>query len=99
MQKLADFIPASSHHLKPLTRDFSQFPRMLFHPLIDGGIPLDSAVESQQVRSHGGPTFFEIYGYVTPYPKGHRLVVPRRNREGYSSVTRWRLRRSAARQR
>jgi hypothetical protein len=25
---------------------------MLFHPRIDGGIPLDSAVESQQVRSH-----------------------------------------------
>jgi hypothetical protein len=25
---------------------------MLFHPRIDGGIPLDSAVESQQFRSH-----------------------------------------------
>jgi hypothetical protein len=25
---------------------------MLFHPRIDGGIPLDSAVESQQLRSH-----------------------------------------------
>jgi hypothetical protein len=25
---------------------------MLFHPRIDGRIPLDSAVESQQFRSH-----------------------------------------------
>jgi hypothetical protein len=25
---------------------------MLFHPRIDGGIPLDSAVESQEIRSH-----------------------------------------------
>jgi hypothetical protein len=25
---------------------------MLSHPSIDGGSPLDSAVESQQVRSH-----------------------------------------------
>jgi hypothetical protein len=24
---------------------------MFFHPLIDGGIPLNSAVESQQLRS------------------------------------------------
>src|SRR5260370_21464764 len=30
---------------------------MLFHPRIDGGIPLDSAVESQQVRSHRRSTF------------------------------------------
>jgi hypothetical protein len=27
---------------------------MLLHPRIDGGIPLDSAVESQQFRSHYG---------------------------------------------
>jgi hypothetical protein len=33
-------------------RDGSQFTCMLFHPGIDGGIPLDSAVESQQFRSH-----------------------------------------------
>jgi hypothetical protein len=52
MQKLPDFVPALSHHLKPLMRDGSQFTCMLFHPRIDGGIPLDSAVESQQVRSH-----------------------------------------------
>src|ERR1700726_4257621 len=52
MQKLPDFVPAFSHHLKPLMRDGSQSTCMLFHPRIDGGIPLDSAVESQQVRSH-----------------------------------------------
>src|SRR5438445_1707992 len=50
MQKLPDFVPAFSHHLKPLMRDGSQSTRMLFHPRIDGGIPLDSAVELQQFR-------------------------------------------------
>jgi hypothetical protein len=54
MQKLADFVPALSHHLKPPMRDGSQFTRMLFHPGIDGGITLDSAVESQEVRFHRG---------------------------------------------
>jgi hypothetical protein len=52
MQKLPDFVPAFSHHAKPVMRDGSQFTRMLSHPSIDGGIPLDSAVESQQFRSH-----------------------------------------------
>src|SRR5207247_9307305 len=52
MQKLPNFVPAFSHPLKPLMRDGSQFTCMLFHPRIDGGIPLDSAVESQQFRSH-----------------------------------------------
>jgi hypothetical protein len=52
MQKLPDFVPAFSHHLKPLMRDGSQFTGTLFHPRIDGGIPLDSTVESQQIRSH-----------------------------------------------
>jgi hypothetical protein len=52
MQKFPDFVPAFSHHLKPLMRDGSQFTCMLFHPRIDGGIPLDSTVESQQFRSH-----------------------------------------------
>src|SRR5256884_1761834 len=66
MQKLPNFVPAFSHHLKPLMRDGSQFTCMLFHPRIDGGIPLDSAVESQQIRSHRRSTFcFEICGYVT----------------------------------
>src|SRR5712692_7618983 len=57
MQKLPDFVPAFSHHLKPLKRDGSQFTGMLFHPRIDGRIPLDSAVESQQFRSHRRSTF------------------------------------------
>src|SRR5437762_12826051 len=52
MQKLADFVPALSHHLKPLMRDGSQFTGMSFHPRIDGRIPLDSPIESQQFRSH-----------------------------------------------
>src|SRR3981189_2220248 len=52
MQKLPDFPPPLSPHLKPLPRDRSQFTCMLFHPRIDGGIPLDGAVESQQIRSH-----------------------------------------------
>src|SRR5487761_258369 len=52
MQKLPDFVTAFSHHLKPLTRDGSQFTCMPFHPCIDGGIPLDRAVESQQFSSH-----------------------------------------------
>src|SRR6266404_3931227 len=52
MQELPDFVPAFSHHLKPLMRYGSQFTGMLFHPGTDGGIPLDSAVESQQFRSH-----------------------------------------------
>src|SRR3984893_17473259 len=58
MQKLPDFVPAFSHHLKPLMRDGSQFTCMLFHPRIDGGIPLDSAVEAQEFRFHRGSTFF-----------------------------------------
>src|SRR5437879_5246054 len=57
MQKLPDFVPALSHHLKPVLRDGSQFTCMLFHPRIDGGIPLDSAIESQQFRSHHRSTF------------------------------------------
>src|SRR6202035_5333811 len=50
MQKLPDFVPALSHRLKPLLRNGSQFTRMLFHPRINGGIPFDSAIESQQFR-------------------------------------------------
>jgi hypothetical protein len=57
MQKLPDFVPAFSHHLKPLMRDGFEFTCMLFHPRIDGGIPLDSAVESQQFRFHRRSTF------------------------------------------
>jgi hypothetical protein len=57
MQKLPDFVPTFSHHLKPLMRDGSQFTCMLSHPSIDRGIALDSAVESQQFRSHRRSTF------------------------------------------
>src|SRR5438128_9707739 len=67
MQKLPDFVPALSHHLKPLMRDDSQFTCMLPHPRIDGGLPLDSAIESQQFRSHRRSiSAFGIYGYVAP---------------------------------
>src|SRR3981081_3068038 len=52
MQKFPDFVAAFSHYLKPLARDGSQSTRTLFHPCIDGWVPLDSAVESQQFRSH-----------------------------------------------
>src|SRR5579863_4722730 len=52
VQKLPDFVPAFSHHFKPLTRDGSQFTCVLSHPSIDGGSPLDSAIESQQVCFH-----------------------------------------------
>src|SRR5580700_1083832 len=54
MQKLPDFVSAFAHHLKPLMRDGSQSTCMRFHPGVDGGIPLDSAVESQEVRFHRG---------------------------------------------
>src|SRR5260221_4105358 len=52
MHKLPDFVPAFSHHFKPLAGDGSQFTITLIHPGIDGGIPLDSAVEPEQFRSH-----------------------------------------------
>src|ERR1043166_500070 len=51
VQKLADFVAAFSHHVKPLARDGPQFAGMTSHPGINGGIALDSAVESQQVGS------------------------------------------------
>src|SRR5215813_7230277 len=57
MQQLPDFVPAFSHRLKPLMRDGSQSTCMLFHPGIDSRIPFDSAVESQQFRSHRRYTF------------------------------------------
>jgi hypothetical protein len=56
MQKLPDLVAAFSHYLKPLMRDGSQSTCMLFHPRIDGWIPLDSAVESQKFRSHSRST-------------------------------------------
>src|SRR5258708_17364231 len=57
MRKLPDFVPALSHHLKPLTRDGSQFTCVRFHPCIAARIPLDSSVPSQRVRSHRASPF------------------------------------------
>src|SRR5438105_14628249 len=73
MQKLPDFVPAFSHRLKPLARDGSQFT-MLFHPRIDGGIPLGSAVESHQFRSHRRSTSFFSRSMPTqqPYTRNER---------------------------
>src|SRR6266852_6145616 len=74
MQKLPNFVPALSHHFKPLMRDGSQCTCMLFHPRIDGGIALDSAVESQQFRSHRRSTFCSkdqwLCGTLTRRTKG-----------------------------
>jgi hypothetical protein len=77
MHKLADFVAALSHHFKPAMRDGSQFTCMLFHPRIDGGIPLDSAVESQQVRFHRRFSAFEINGYVAPLLYQQAGIAPR----------------------
>src|SRR5215469_927876 len=65
MQKLPDFVPAFSHHLKPVMRDGSQLAGMFFHPRVDGGIPLDSAIEPQEFRSHRGAPFC-FCGYLAP---------------------------------
>src|ERR1035438_8530867 len=99
MQKLPDFVPAFSHHLKPLMRDGSQFTCMLLHPRIDGGIPLDSAVESQQFRSHRCSTCstllhffsFEIYGYAAPYTIRPLACRARSNESDIFSLPPWRL--------
>src|SRR5262245_44128945 len=56
MQELQDFVSALSHHLTPLLRDSPHFAAVFFHPRIDGRIPLDSAIESQQV----GPRLFPL---------------------------------------
>src|SRR6476620_7112089 len=61
MQKLPDFVPAFSHHRKPLKRAGAQFTRMLVHPGINGGITLDRAVESKQFRFHCRPTSCSRY--------------------------------------
>src|SRR5260370_846835 len=77
MQDLPDFVPASSHHLKPLMRDGSQFISMLIHPRIDGGIAFDSTVESQQFCSHRRSIFafgFMLRGTTT---RGTNRIGPR----------------------
>jgi hypothetical protein len=81
MQDLLDFVPAFSHHLKPLTRDGPQFASMLFHPRIDGGIAFDSTVESQQLRSHGRSIFaFGIYVTGPPPTRGTKEIGPQKRR-------------------
>src|SRR5215469_6440275 len=57
MQKLPHFVPALSHHLKPVLGDGPQFPGMLFHPTIDARIPLDRALQSKQLGSRGHGVF------------------------------------------
>jgi hypothetical protein len=57
MQELADFVAAVSHQVEPPARDGAQFTGMRFHPRIDGGIALDSAVESQILRPHRASAF------------------------------------------
>jgi hypothetical protein len=90
MQKLPDLVPAFSHHVKPLVRDGSQFARMLFHPRIDGAIPLDGAVESQQFRS---PSLHVLYvlarlaRYSSGQPKPS-TVTPRRRSASIASMRR-----------
>jgi hypothetical protein len=71
MQGLPDLVPASPHHLKPLTRDGSQITFMLFHPRIDGRVAFDNTVESQQFRFHRGSAFGSILrGTPMRGPKG-----------------------------
>jgi hypothetical protein len=50
-------VPGLSFTWRMLNRDGSQFTCMLFYPRIDGGISLDSAVESQQFHSRHRSTF------------------------------------------
>jgi hypothetical protein len=64
MQEFSNLVPASSHLLKPLMGDDSQFTFMLFHPRVDGRMPFHSAVKSQQVRSHRRPLSAFDYGNV-----------------------------------
>src|ERR1700722_3673176 len=55
MQELSDLVSAIAHHGEPALRDRDQFVGMLAEPAVepevDGGIVLDCAVESQQVRT------------------------------------------------
>jgi len=80
MQKLPHFVPAFSHHLKPLLRDSSQFTSVLFGPAIDRRITLDSAVQSKQFHSRGHGIFrgtsrfqgatLSSYSMGSPKPSG-----------------------------
>src|SRR3954453_4341432 len=64
VQQLPNFVPALSHDLKPPACDGCQLTCVLLHPCVDGGIPLDGGIESQQFRSHARSTFcFREYSY------------------------------------
>src|ERR1700693_531188 len=91
MQKLPDFVPTCSHHLKPLMREGSQSTCMLFHPRIDGRIPLDSAVESQQFRSHRRYTFLLSRSVVTLHSYLPSSKIPRLRQSFLSKECRSRL--------
>jgi hypothetical protein len=67
MQDLPHFIAAFAHRLKLLSCDRSQFTFMHTHPRIDGGIAFDSAVQSQQFRSHRR-SIFAFGSHVTSHP-------------------------------
>src|SRR5579859_3529363 len=60
-------------------RDGSQFACMRFHPGIDGGIALDSAVESQEVGFHSGSRKAELKILRLKVKRG-RKDVPRAGR-------------------
>jgi hypothetical protein len=65
-------------------RDGSQFSGMLFHPRIDGGIPRDSAVESQQFCRPHGFQFIKALGFI----RGLILEAARACRPTFSNTHR-----------
>lgn len=81
MHEVPDFVAAISHGLKPVLRDASQCTWMILHPLIDSRIPLDSAIESQQIRSRRCHTLLPARRVVTQHHKvawsGRGLYKPK----------------------
>jgi len=67
MQRLTHFVPASSHRLKPLARDVSQFTPMLPHPRIDDRIALLRTVKPKQLRLHRRTIF--AFDFMLPGPR------------------------------
>lgn len=61
MQELPHLVSAFAHRFKPLMRDGSQFSVMRFHPGLDGGVPPDSTVKSQQFRVGRGVQGSGVY--------------------------------------
>src|SRR5215831_7624912 len=52
VQKLADFISALSHDIKPMPCNVSKRAGMLLHLGIDGARALDRAIEAQKILFH-----------------------------------------------